>query len=170
VITNPFLGDGTKLSPYIINTARDMVILSNSITDSFDAKDLYYLVAASVSNIDLTNVSYQPIGTSAHPFRGHFDGNHANFIVNLSGNDYLGLFGVTGQEAEIKNLSVTGEITGRNNLGAVAGYNQGLIENVYAKVNLNGMNNIGGLIGMNNGILKLFFSTGNITSTGSNIG
>src|SRR5690606_29013465 len=76
VITNPFLGDGTKASPYIINTARDMATLAASITAEYSAEDIYYLVASGVAELDLTAVDFKPIGSNVAPFKGHFDGNY----------------------------------------------------------------------------------------------
>ena len=147
-----------------------MEILSKAINKEYDAFDIYYLVAAGVANIDLTTVDFVGIGNETTPFKGHFDGNFAHFIMDLSGErSYLGLFGHTSENATIKNLSVSGDLKGLNNIGSVVGHNNGSIENVYAKVNIEGKNNVGGLVGYNSGLITNAFSTGNINATGNNV-
>src|SRR5690554_4073983 len=170
VRTNPFMGDGTKESPYLIRNAYDMEILSKAINEDYDALDVYYLVAAGVASIDLTTVDFVGIGNEEVAFKGHFDGSYAHFIIDLeSESNYLGLFGHTSSNASIKNLSVSGDLKGINNIGAIVGYNNGSINNVYAKVNIKGNNNVGGLVGYNNGVITNAFSTGNMNSAGNNI-
>src|SRR5690554_4170045 len=162
VQTNPFLGDGTKANPYLIRNANDMVILSNAINNDYDAKDVYYQVAANVYSIDLAEFEFNPIGRDIS-FKGHFDGNYANFNIDIeTKKNYAGLFGNIGSEATIINLSVTGNIKGTNYIGGIVGRNEGSITNVYAKVNIEGNNHIGGVIGYNLGEITETFSTGNI--------
>ncbi|MFA6843343.1 MAG: hypothetical protein WCR33_02980, partial [Bacilli bacterium] len=172
VITNPFLGDGTADSPYIIRNTNDMLVLTKSIGENYDADGIYYIVEATVSEIDLTDVGFIPIGTKDYPFKGHFDGNYANFIVNIdaSTSDYQGLFGNIYSSASVKNLSVSGSITGNNYVGGVAGYNTGEISDVYSMASITGVNYVGGLVGLNSGTMDLIYNTGAIYSTGNYVG
>ncbi len=171
VRTNPFLGDGTLASPYIISTPSDMVNLSNSLTVDFDALGIYYLVGSNISNIDLSTVEFKAIGSSEVPFRGHFDGNYANFNVNINvSNDYQGLFGNISSEASVKRLSVTGQVTGRHYVAGVIGKNQGEVSEVYSTALINGQNYVGGVIGQNMSNLTLAYNTGQVYSTGARVG
>ncbi|OED59032.1 InlB B-repeat-containing protein [Acholeplasma laidlawii] len=162
--TNPFTGDGTKESPYLIRNVDDMVILSHSISHEYDALGKYYIVAPNVFEMNLVGTNYKPIGQDV-PFKGHFDGDYTHFIIELDMMDknYVGLFGQLSSGASISNLSVSGSIKGNNYVGGVAGKNDGQIENVYAKVHVTGNQNIGGLVGFNKGSLDTMFSTGNVT-------
>ena len=67
--------------------------------------------------MDLTGVNFTPIGTKEKPFRGIFQGesesNKAE-ITNLNINteqDFVGLFGALGDDAEIRYISVSGTVT-----------------------------------------------------------
>ena len=66
--------------------------------------------------MDLTNTNFTPIGTEEHPFEGIFEGpseaDKAEIKLSITRNDldYAGLFGVLGENAEVRNLSVFGAI------------------------------------------------------------
>ena len=68
--------------------------------------------------------NWTPIGTSANPFKGTFDGNgHVikNLVIDGGSNSYIGLFGNT-HNGEIKNLVVeNAKVSGRLNVAVVAG-------------------------------------------------
>ena len=99
-------------------------------------------------NIDLAGSEeneWTPIGTDKNPFRGTFDGGGFTisglYIDNGAEDDiyYNGLFGYTAS-AEIKNLTVEGEITAVGFVGGICGYadggNYGLIENCHSNVSI----------------------------------
>ena len=58
-------------------------------------------------DIELSGVEWRPIGTVASPFKGTFDGQN-HYIDNMiaEGDEYVGLFGVIADGADIRNLSV----------------------------------------------------------------
>ncbi|MDY3196114.1 MAG: InlB B-repeat-containing protein [Paracholeplasma sp.] len=171
VRTNPFLGDGTKASPYIITTAQDMVNLSNSITPDFNALGVYYLVGSNISNIDLSTVDYKAIGTLTTPFKGHFDGNYANFNLNINvSEDYQGLFGYISSESTVSKLSVSGSVTGRHYVSGVVAKNDGIVSEVYSTALINGQNYTAGVVGQNTGELSRAYNTGQVYSTGARVG
>ncbi|MCU0104630.1 InlB B-repeat-containing protein [Acholeplasma vituli] len=170
VKTIPFIGDGTSSSPYIISSAAEMRALSLSISGSYDAFGVYYLVNKNVTDIDLTE-NFSPIGSLTTPFRGHFDGNYANFVLNInSQQSYQGLFGVTSSEAVIQRLSVSGQLIGSDHIGSIVGLNKGIVSEVYATSGIRGKNHTGGLIGTNEGTLEIGYFTGDVNATLSNIG
>ncbi|QWB99410.1 InlB B-repeat-containing protein [Mycoplasmatota bacterium] len=165
VRTNPFLGDGTEESPFLIRTNQDMVNLSKSISEEFNALDVYYLVEEGVSFFDLVGTDFVPIGTQAIPFKGHFDGNYATFNIELTGTNYLGLFGHLSSESTIKRLGVTGSVTGQDYLGSIAGYSQAKISEVYSKAIVSGQTYVGGLIGYQTSSLDYAYHTNDVTGT-----
>src|SRR5690606_2120679 len=86
---------GTEDNPYVIGGKDDMVQLSQLVSSGQRFKGKVFVVASNLSEINLGD--FQPIGTSAQPFEGTFDGNGVNFILNTNkpDQDYVGLFGVT---------------------------------------------------------------------------
>ncbi|MDY3195478.1 MAG: hypothetical protein RBQ95_01350, partial [Paracholeplasma sp.] len=171
VRTNPFLGDGTKESPYLINNEGDLINLSNSITADFSALDTYYLVGSNISSFDLANTGFKPIGALDRPFRGHFDGAFANINLNMNQTDnYVGLFGYASSESTIRNVSVSGVVKGRNATGGLAGYMAGALSEVYSTVTVSGINHTGGLVGHLLGSLEYAYHTGEVNSTGAYVG
>ena len=165
VRTNPFLGDGTASSPFLIRTVQDMVNLSKSITVDFDAYDVYYLVDQSSYYFNLIGTEFQPIGFEEVPFRGHFDGNYATFDLDLDGTDFVGLFGHIGEGSNIKNLAVSGIVKGENKVGSIAGYSRGLMTDVYSTAIVSGINNVGGLVGHLKGSLIYAYQTGAVSGS-----
>ena len=105
-------------------------------------------------NINLNNEPWTPIGSEGAPFCGTFDGN-GKTIANLVVNGYdsnAGLFGVT-TDGEIKNLVIeNAKVSGRLNVGVVAGtpytskYNNITVQ---GHVEVNGMAYVGGVGGKN---------------------
>src|SRR5690554_2774722 len=163
VRTNPFTGDGTKESPYLIRNVKDMVVLSHSISEEYDALGVYYLVESAVFELNLVGTNFIPIGQEVS-FKGNFDGNYAHFIININkeNENFVGLFGNLSSDANVSNLSISGDVKGKNYVGGISGRNEGNINNVYAKVNVNGNQNVGGIIGYNKGYINTTFSTGNV--------
>ena len=107
------------------------------------------------ADINLNNEEWTPIGNSAHAFQGTFDGqNHviSNLSINTPKNSYVGLFGNT-NSGEIKNLIVeNAKITGRLNVGVVAGQPYtSKFNNITVKghVEVYGMSYVGGVGGKN---------------------
>ena len=76
------------------------------------------------ADLDLAGVTWTPIGTSANPFKGTFDGNGKvikNLTVLMAGKSNVGLFGET-RDGEIKDVTVeNAKVVGRLNVGVVAG-------------------------------------------------
>lgn len=102
-------------------------------------------------DIDLKNVSWEPIGTQEHPYNGTFDGN-AYTIKNFRLGDHTkpdlisekGLFGRIGTGGTIQDLVVKveniGSATNPNNFnitkcGLIAAYNEGTIRRCSVMVN-----------------------------------
>ena len=132
------------------------------------------------SNIDATATStwnsgagFTPIGNSTTNFTGSFDGlGHtiSNLTINLPSTSYVGLFGQTGSSSDIRNVGLagSGNITGLNMFGGIAGENYGSIVNSYVTSTntFTGYNYGGGLVGRNNGAGKISSSYATVAVSG----
>ena len=158
-------GEGTEEDPFLIETEEDLRLIS-------DFNDCYFKLA---NDIVLTDTDWEPLCVLTTPFSGTFDGDgHTIFGLTISTNRtdttgyYNGLF--SRNVGTIKNLNVvTSEsgITGNSvNVGVIAGFNTGTIENCRASGMINiisktsGNSNIGGVAGKNstNGVLEKCYS------------
>ncbi|MBE6182163.1 MAG: hypothetical protein E7148_05670 [Rikenellaceae bacterium] len=108
-----------------------------------------------MNDLNLNGVEWTPIGTSSNPFYGIFDGQGNtinNLVINATGKSNIGLFGDT-RDGEIKNLTVNdATITGRLNVGVVAGnpYTSKYTNiTVKGHVEVNGMSYVGAVGGKN---------------------
>jgi hypothetical protein len=101
---------------------------------------------------------FVPVGTGVAEFTGSLDG--AGYTINaLTINrpttDYVGLFGYLGTAASVSRLGlVGGAVTGRNYVGALAGYNAGTISQSYASSVVTGLSYVGALVGYNAGTIS----------------
>jgi hypothetical protein len=124
-----------------------------------------------IEDIDLSGYStgegWEPIGDSSTPFTGSFDGGEhtiSGLVINRSDN-YQCLFGCTGVDAEIRDLGLTGvNVTGRNYVGGLIGWNNGLITNSYVTGDVTGDSDVGGLMGQNEGSIIDSYFTGTVTA------
>jgi hypothetical protein len=137
-----------------------------------------------LENIDLNSISnWTPIGSVNDPFTGIFDGSGftiSNLRINSLLGSNLGLFGVIGEGAIVKDLTLENvNISGGINIGIVAGQNNGgLVENCHTSGNITGTiasfingGNIGGIVGRNeNGTVLNNTSDSNIDGIGNNFG
>lgn len=111
------------------------------------------------------------IGSKENSFTGKFDGLDYNiFNLNIdrdTGN--VGLFGVVGNNAVIRNVTlVGGSIKGQNNVGALAGQVSGgaQISNSINSASVTGSSSVGGLIGSaGNSVFENLVNTGTVAGT-----
>ena len=75
-------------------------------------------------DIDLNGKEWTPIGTSANPFKGTFDGQGhtiSNLYINMPDRNDVGLFGYT-SDGEVKNVVINNaKVAGKNCTGVVTG-------------------------------------------------
>ncbi len=106
-----------------------------------------------MSDIDLKNKNWVPIGTMEEPFSGTLDGNGftiKNLTVNLPAQYNVGLLGFN--DGMIINLTLTDvAITGKGSTGSIAGTNTGNLINcrVGGSSSVSGDGDVGGLVGTN---------------------
>ena len=104
-----------------IDSVKEFIAFANAVNAGNDYKGQTVVLGA---DLDLAGVTWAPIGTSANPFKGTFDGNGKvikNLSVLMAGKSNVGLFGYT-TEGEIKNVTVeNAKVAGRLNVGVIAG-------------------------------------------------
>ena len=165
-------GEGTEANPFLISSVDDLVLFRNSVNageTKYSAPGIYVALGA---DIDLAGENWTPIGNitynsqykpedASKVFSGVFNGN-GKVISNLKvastvgGADTqanVGLFGITGEGAVIKDLTLTNvniETDGRN-VGAIAGFAyKATLKNitVNGNIQIKGGNNVAGIAGM----------------------
>jgi len=107
-----------------------------------------------MSDIDLTGVNWEPLGTQTSPFCGIIDGNGhtiSNLSIDLPNNDYVGMFGYVA--GDISDLTISGSaVSGKDRIGGIAGCSKGKITDcTIAALELRGKTYIGGITGDNYG-------------------
>ena len=168
------IGNGEDLSGYIFSYAEDeegkyyeiasegdLEQLAAYVNSGHDAKGLRFKQTADITMSD----AHLPIGCydgyENRYFKGIFDGNNKtikNLIINKPNDNNLGLFGMLGENALVKDVTVDNyNIIGKASVGAIAGSvyaseaNRATIQNCHA----NGTNvgsvasadNHGGIVG-----------------------
>lgn len=167
-----FEGIGTEEKPYVIKTEEDLKKLAELVNSGKDPKEAYYKIETE-EGITLTEESspWTPIGTVEHPFTGTFDGDGKTVKgLKISGGepkDNQGFFGVNA--GTIENLIIEGSVTGKDNVGGIAGKNTdtGMIKNCTLDVTVTGRNDVGGIAGKNDGIITGCTNKGSVTGSGS---
>ncbi len=167
-------GSGTELDPFIVTTAEQWkLFIENSYL--YDYENTYIALDASISLESVSSAS-----TAELPFAGHVDGrnNTVSFRSPVSGSS--GLFSVLSC-ASIKDIMITGDVIGTENVGILAGKVTGgtdvatdrtLLDGVIltSSCRLSGASYVGGLIGgMDEGAyLMVTDCVSNATVTGQN--
>ena len=152
-----FEGEGTEGSPYFIKTADDWATFATNVNNGTDT-DKYYKLSDDWDNS--ASAVTATVGTSAHPFAGHFDGNSKTLTVALNST----ATGTSQTEqgvapfhfisgATIENLTVAGTIASASYhtagiVGFAADASNNTIQNCTVTATLNISNNhAGGIIG-----------------------
>ena len=173
-VTYIWVSDADQLNG--IQEYYDSVVASGGTTNI-----LSYNVALKndINASDLTD--YNVIGTAANGdvigYSGTFDG-RGNRIIGLEVDNEInaGIFSKINQTGAVKNLNVySGTFTGTDTAGAIAGVNNGTIENITAfgnTVTVTGdEGNAGGIVGVNNndGTVDDVESSGSVIAEGDNV-
>ncbi len=142
-------GTGSSGDPYLVETAEHLNEIRNYLNAHF----------RQVADIDVSpwnqGEGWDPIGKEGSSFTGSYNGNGktvTHLFIHRPDEDYQGLFGhISG--ASISNLGLVNvNITGKDRVGGLAGYNnQGVVTGCYTTGSVNGNDNVGGMIGYNEG-------------------
>ncbi len=154
-------GSGTSNDPYLISTAEDM----NQIGDNSADWDKHFKLTADINLSNYTGTEFSRIGTSTVPFNGVFNGDgHTiwSFTYTAENSDYIGIFSTVGGSGKIEDIFIADvNISGRDYIGGLAGYNEGTIDNCSSTGKITGgssLRNIGGLVGENWGNISNCYS------------
>jgi len=143
------LGDGSVLDPYQINNWSQLNHVRDDLTKNYI---LMSSLDSSTFGYAATGASWVPIGNSATPFSGNFNGNGhtiSNLTISSPSANYVGLFGyVTGSVSNLGLLNVSIGASSRNFVGALTGYlSAGTVSNSYSSGSVSGYSGVGGLVG-----------------------
>lgn len=179
--TNP--GDGNPENPYQISEPNQLIaigsdpnlldkcfILTSDITFDPNNNPAHVFTKALIApDLDPDLIYFQ-----GPAFEGTLNGNqhkllHLKFISPL--NDYLGLFGEIGWNGTVKNLILENVIIeGNENIGGLAGHNNGIVSNSYTNCSIIGERQTGGMIGWNEGSVTVCSSIGIVNCDSTSIG
>ena len=125
----------------IITTADELQAMQDNLSGKYILKN----------NIDLEGYDWAPVGTTANPYLGEFNGNGyviSNLKIIKPDENDLGVFGYTGTSS-ISNLGLENiEINGKDHCGSLVGQGGGTVKNCYStNAVISGRYVIGGLIG-----------------------
>jgi len=163
-------GTGEPNDPYLIYTAEHLNALGAEPNDH----DKHFKLMA---DVDLSGYEYDraviaPTISDANDwkhwrqsprFSGSFDGNSRIIShLTISGDSYLGLFGMLGIGAEICDVSLEAvDVNGiGHSIGGLAGISIADITSSYSNGVVQGDSNVGGLVGTHYGIITYCYSTG----------
>ncbi|MCR5419321.1 MAG: leucine-rich repeat protein [Lachnospiraceae bacterium] len=115
-------GEGTADSPYLIRNSSDWRLFAKNINAGTDA-DAYYKLAQSFDTNSKAAVNI--VGTQEHPFKGVFDGaeNTLKVVIKDTENNGTAPFRYI-EGATIKNLKVTGTVTGTTHTAGLVGFSK----------------------------------------------
>lgn len=169
-------GSGTEGDPYLIATEEQLRDFAASLTSKIDYTGKYVALAHDIS---VSSAVWTPIGGSQYLFNGTFDGR--GYTINGltlgaedkpfaldSENLYIGLFGILGAKAVVKNVNLTNvafytTYAATAYLGGIAGITQGSttsgdytgaiidacsVSGILYLNNTKGNHFVGGLVGM----------------------
>ena len=117
-------------------------------------------------NEDNTPVGWEPLGGARIQLSATLEGNgHTikNLYIKRDKQYNIGLIGYLGKGAEVRNLGLLGvHVEGQNSVGALVGFNAGMIISSYAIGKIKGASLAGGLVGYNLGSILGSYVSGSI--------
>ena len=143
---------GDEQNPFVIRNKADWDAFAEKINAGYYTTS-YYKLADDFDNSDPITTT---VGTSDHPFEGHFDGNGKtlNIALNDTANQGTAPFRyISG--ADIHDMTVIGSVNGKRHAAGLVGFNGGTstITDITVNANIsataNGEGYIGGVIGHN---------------------
>ena len=162
--------DGT----YLIYTADDLKEFAD-IVNGTHAEGINQNTSANaklMNDIDLSEIcseeegdSWTPIGNSEeNAYTGTFNGQNfkiSGLTINNSRANDQGLFGCV--SGTVKDLTVSGSVSGSDHVGGVVGYNRGRVENCHNIGSVKGDNYVGGVVGYNSGSVENCHNIGSVS-------
>lgn len=148
-------GSGTAEDPWLIADADHLDMLRQYLGTAHADKHF-----RQIDHICLDQPPYnqgqgwEPIGTSADAFHGHYDGNGyviSGLTINRPASNNVGLWAFVGENGTVKNLNLQdSQVVGGNYVvGTMVAFNRGTLTEVYATGSVSGGYRVGGLVGEN---------------------
>lgn len=175
-------GEGTADNPWIISSLDELNYFSSQVNAGTSYTGAFFKLKLTI-NTGGKATPFIPIGgngSSSLFFDGTFDGNGrtiADLYIDQEEGMYIGLFGVLGSNAVVKNLGITGNsaVKALGYVGAIAGKNLGKIENCFNYATVTANSNVGGIAGTSEGEVTKCYNIGAInavktTSAGGIVG
>ena len=170
-------GTGDADTPYLIPDKATLEAFRDYINTGHGEGEYFKLTNR--INLGGEENPWKPIGDSNHYFNGTFDGNDFTisdlYVTPRSAGYYSGLFAFIDDSGTVKNLSVSGYVSGNTLAGGVAAYNFGTISDC----NFDGAvtsdpsgrgTEVGGITGSNDGSINNCRNTGTVTNNFSDVG
>lgn len=149
-------GDGSKKNPYKVSNVKQLKAVAKH-------NGMYF---KQTKDIDFDYEALQPLYSKDNPFVGYYNGNFKN-IININSlfddSECVGIFAAIGEKGTVVNLKVKDSIfKGDTNVGAIAGVNNGVIQNCKAiDCNITSSWQAGGICGKNTKRVKKCSSENN---------
>ena len=128
------------------------------------------LDATTDGTADAVFEGWEPIGYSGNPYLNTFEGNSrtiTGLCINRPDTDSVGLFGIAGEGAIIRNVFLEEvSVLGRNHVGGLVGDNVGTITSSYVTGDVSGNDGVGGLVGENHDDITSSYATGDVSGNG----
>ena len=138
-------GSGTAADPYQVSNVTQLQAIRNAANNAHFI--LINDIDASATAGWNGGQGFEPIGW----FNGTVNGNGytiTNLVINRPGSSDIALFTQLGSSGVVKNVALANiNISGRDNTAAVAATLNGLIDNVSVTGSISGINNVGGIVG-----------------------
>lgn len=141
-----------------IRTAEEFNAFAEDVANgkSFEGRNVNLM-----NDIDFAGGEIIPVGTENNPFKGFFKGNGyvlRNGVID-SDSDYIGVFSLLTENADIRKLGVENiSVNGIYGVGALCGINEGTIQYCYSTGTVSGEESVGGLVGINAGKVSHSYS------------
>jgi len=162
-------GSGTSSNPYEIWTLDDLNALADSInTRNFYGRNLHFKLMADVDTFKNVIGHNNPI--IAHRWNHHFDGNGFTITVNINrpSTPFTGLFGFADKNSIVENLTLAGEVLGRDEVGGIIGTNWGIVRHCINNASVAATHGyVGGITGANPGTVKYCTNNGPVEALNS---
>lgn len=156
---------------YDLHAIRKDVAGSYLLMNNLDSATAGYTELASATANE--GKGWEPIGTLDHGFTGVFNGQGyaiRYLFINRPDQDFVGLFADISWIRYIDNVGVVenvgvvdARVTGFSQVGALAGYNEGIVNNSYSTGTVTGDSFVGGLVGWNQATLSNSYSDCSVT-------
>ena len=166
IALEPFISwDGTAAEPtlrdgvYQIATAENLAWLAQQVNAGNTGCNAVLTADLNLNTEGGIDHAWTPIGTSANPYAGSFDGaGHTIgglYIKSTNGTGY-GLFGYTASGASVANFTLANaSLRAQKAVGLAVGSNAGLVSGVTVRdATVTGAEQLGGIVGANSGTVE----------------